>query len=72
MAVQPVVHYGLHEMARTSPSHAMYEVAAISYLMGSGYDYHTAHRIVESWEYGEAFPPFQGPVIQQYVGHHTF
>jgi hypothetical protein len=71
-AVGPVVHHGLREAGRTSVNHAMYEVAAISYLMGRGYDYHTAHRIVESWETGEAFPPYQGPVIHYYQTHHTF
>jgi hypothetical protein len=69
-AVQPVVQHGLMEAGRTSVNHAMYEVAAISYLMGRGYDYHTAHRIVESWETGEAFPPYQGPVIPYYQTHH--
>jgi hypothetical protein len=71
-AVQPVVQHGLMEAGRTSVNHAMYEVAAISYLMGRGYDYHTAHRIVESWETGEAFPPYQGPVIPYYQTHHIF
>jgi hypothetical protein len=64
--VRPVVMYGLHELPKTSPEHAMYEVAAITYLMGRGYDYYTAHRIVESWETGEAFPPFQGYPSQSY------
>jgi hypothetical protein len=59
-SVAPVVQYGLYEMTYTSPRHAMFEVAAITYLMGRGYDFHTAHRIVESWEVDEAFPPFQG------------
>ncbi|WNQ09427.1 hypothetical protein MJA45_17540 [Paenibacillus aurantius] len=61
-AVRPVVGYGLHELPLTSPAHAMYEVAAISYLMGMGYSYADAHRVVESWEVGEAFPPYQGTV----------
>jgi hypothetical protein len=38
----------------------MFEVVAITYLMGRGNDYHTAHRIVETWEVGKSFPPFQG------------
>jgi hypothetical protein len=70
-AVQPVVHYGLREAERTSIDHAMFEVAAITYLMGRGYDYYTAHRLVESWETGEAFPPYQGPIIHHYQMHHT-
>jgi predicted Zn-dependent protease len=71
-AVQPVVHHGLREASRTSVDHAMFEVAAISYLMGAGYDYYTAHRLVESWEIGEAFPPYQGQAIPYYQMHHTF
>lgn len=57
--LMPVVHYGLYEQPKTSFHHALYEVAAISYLMGRGCDFYTAHRIVESWEVGEAFPPYQ-------------
>jgi hypothetical protein len=71
-AVQPIVQHGLMEAARTSVNHAMYEVAAISFLMGRGYDHYTARRMVESWETGEAFPPYQGPVIPYYQTHHTF
>jgi hypothetical protein len=37
--IEPVVKHGLKE------------VAAISYLIGKGYDYNTAHQIVESWEH---------------------
>ena len=33
----------------------MFEVSAMSYLMGRGYDWMTAKRIVESWEVNEAF-----------------
>jgi hypothetical protein len=57
--VSPVVRYGLYEMKHTSVSHSMFEIAAISYLMGRGYDMHTARRIVESWEVNETFPPYQ-------------
>lgn len=57
--VAPVVQYGLHEMTFTSVPHAMFEVAAISFLMGRGYDFHTARCIVESWEVDESFPPYQ-------------
>lgn len=58
-AISPIVHYGLVEMQHTSVSHAMFEVAAISFLMGRGYDPVTARRIVESWEVMESFPPYQ-------------
>lgn len=54
--VRPVVRYGLREAQFTGVRHAMTEVALITYLMGMGYDYHTAHRLVESWEVNEMFP----------------
>ena len=53
--VAPLVQYGLWEAQFTSYHHAMTEIAAISYLIGRGYDPHTAHRIVESWEVNEVF-----------------
>lgn len=53
--VEPFVQYGLHEAQYTSVEHAMREVAAITYLIGRGYDPKTAHRIVESWEVDERF-----------------
>lgn len=53
--VDPYVHYGLQEAAKTSYYHAMREVAAISYLLGKGYDPHTAYHLVESWEKNEKF-----------------
>lgn len=58
-AIGPIVIYGLQEAGFTSLQHAMYQVAAISFLLGQGYDIQTAHMIVESWEIGEAFPPHQ-------------
>ncbi|MFB6362914.1 hypothetical protein ACFCP7_02490 [Paenibacillus elgii] len=59
-SVAPVVQYGLKEMTYTSVEHAMYEVAAIAYLMGRGCDWPAAHSLVESWEVDETLPPFQG------------
>lgn len=56
MMVRPLVEYGLKEAEFTSVRHAMIEVALIAYLMGMGYDMHSAHRIVESWEIDERFP----------------
>jgi hypothetical protein len=53
--VNPWVQYGINEAQHTSVSHAMLEIAAISYLMGKGYDPRTAHQIVESWEFNETF-----------------
>ncbi|WP_274366102.1 hypothetical protein [Paenibacillus thermotolerans] len=58
-AVQPVVQYGLYEMKYTSVAHSMFETSAVSFLMGRGYDFPTARRIVESWEKNESFPPYQ-------------
>lgn len=57
--VMPAVQHSLYEAPKTSVHHAIYEAAAISYLMGCGYDFCTARQIVESWEIGEAFPPYQ-------------
>lgn len=57
--IMPAVNHSLYEAPKTSVHHAIYEAAAISYLMGRGYDFHTARRIVESWEMGEAFLPYQ-------------
>lgn len=54
-AVKPFVEYGLKEAAYTSHSHALTEVAAIAYLLGKGYDPHTAYKMVESWEKNEMF-----------------
>ncbi|MDQ0213995.1 hypothetical protein J2S13_000390 [Oikeobacillus pervagus] len=54
-AVYPFVNYGLQEATYTSFSHALTEVAAISFLLGKGYDPHTAHKMVESWEKNEMF-----------------
>ncbi|MEB1810218.1 MAG: hypothetical protein LPK26_23450 [Bacillaceae bacterium] len=54
-AVEPIVQYGLKEAQYTSIQHAMREVAAITYLMGRGYDLQTARQMVESWEVNEVF-----------------
>jgi hypothetical protein len=53
MRVSPAVDRGVKESERTGVKHAMTEVALISYLMGMGYDYSTAHRLVESWKFDE-------------------
>jgi hypothetical protein len=58
-SVNPIVKYGLKEAQFTSYHHAMQEVAAITYLMGKGYDPVTARQIVESWEINETFYPYQ-------------
>lgn len=56
MRVRPLVRYGLREAQYTGVRHAMTEVALIAYLMGMGYDYNVAYRLVESWEIDERFP----------------
>ncbi|RYM02818.1 hypothetical protein EWH99_10820 [Sporolactobacillus sp. THM7-7] len=53
--VDPIVRYGLKEAKFTSYPHALQQVAAITYLMGKGYNPWTARQIVESWEVDEAF-----------------
>lgn len=56
MQLRPLIRYGLKEAQYTSIKHSMTEVALIAYLVGMGYDYGVAHRIVESWEIDEVFP----------------
>lgn len=53
--VEPIAQYGLKEAQHTSYIHALREVAAISFLMGMGYDSVTARQMVESWEMNETF-----------------
>ncbi|WP_409340381.1 hypothetical protein [Paenibacillus sp. MBLB4367] len=48
-AIDPFVKHGMKEAHATSYPHALREAAAISYLMGKGFGYATAHQIVESW-----------------------
>ena len=57
-AVEPIVQHGYNEGKYTSQLHALREVAAISFLVGAGYDLQTAHRVVESWEINESFYPY--------------
>lgn len=49
--VEPWVQNGLKEAHRISVEHALREAAAVSYLIGKGYDPAVAHQIVESWWY---------------------
>lgn len=53
--VEPIVQHGIREAQYTSVPHAMRETAAITYLIGRGYDPQTAHQMVESWEVNEQF-----------------
>ena len=53
--IDPIVKYGLKEAQYTSNQHALREIAAISYLMGMGYESRVARQIVESWEINEVF-----------------
>ncbi|WP_191561470.1 hypothetical protein [Metabacillus idriensis] len=54
-AVLPFVQHGLKEAHFTSYEHALMEVAAMSYLLGKGYDYNAAYQLVEAWEVNESF-----------------
>jgi hypothetical protein len=58
--LNPVIYYGLGEAEVTSVQHALTEVALISYLMGMGYDFHSARALVEQWEINEVFPKSKG------------
>jgi hypothetical protein len=53
--IAPFVQYGLKEAKNTSFAHALQEVAAMTYLIGRGFDPQTAYAIVESWELNETF-----------------
>jgi ABC-type Fe3+ transport system permease subunit len=53
--VAPFVQYGLKEAQATSFAHALQEVAAMTYLIGRGFDPQTAYATVESWELNETF-----------------
>lgn len=56
MQVMPAVRHSLREARPVSVKHAVTEAALIAYLIGKGYDYYQAVRIVESWERHEGFP----------------
>lgn len=47
--VEPWVQNGLREAQTISVEHALREAAAVSFLIGRGYNPTTAHQIVESW-----------------------
>ncbi|WP_338125065.1 hypothetical protein [Paenibacillus dendritiformis] len=47
--VEPWVINGLKEAQTISVEHALREAAAVSYLIGRGYNPAVAHQIVESW-----------------------
>lgn len=48
-AISPAVSHGLREAQHLGYEHALREAVAIGYLMGRGYDYHSAWQHVESW-----------------------
>lgn len=54
--IAPVLQHTLKEINVVSPEHALTEGVYIAYLMGRGYDYPAALRIVESWESNEYLP----------------
>ncbi|WP_042347400.1 hypothetical protein [Bacillus massiliigorillae] len=47
--IHPAITHGLNEAQHLGFQHALTEAVAIGYLMGRGYDYHTAWKTVESW-----------------------
>jgi hypothetical protein len=55
LQVRPLVDYGLAELSKTNPRHAITETAIIAYLMGMGFEFRTARAIAESWEENETF-----------------
>jgi hypothetical protein len=67
--VEPFVQYGLNEAKFTSYLHAMREIAAMSYLLGKGYDPKMVYQTVESWEVNETFYPGGDRLIESgFVG----
>ncbi|WP_249435801.1 hypothetical protein [Paenibacillus sp. Marseille-Q4541] len=59
--ISPAVRHGLREAHYLGFQHALTEAVAIGYLMGSGYNYETAWRTVESW-----WRPAGTPLPQMY------
>jgi hypothetical protein len=47
--IGPAVSHGLREAQHLGYQHALTEAVAIGYLMGRGYDYNKALKMVESW-----------------------
>lgn len=56
MHVMPVIRHSLREIKPVGVKHAITEASLIAYLIGKGYDFYQAVRIVESWERNESFP----------------
>jgi hypothetical protein len=50
IAIEPAFKHGLNEISFAPLPHVLRETAAISYLLGMGYDFNTAYQTVESWE----------------------
>jgi hypothetical protein len=48
-AIDPAFKHGLKELSITPLPHVLKEATATGYLLGRGYDFKTAHQIVESW-----------------------
>ncbi|SEN23264.1 hypothetical protein [Lihuaxuella thermophila] len=63
-AISPAVYHGIIEFgAGQSLRHVLYQIGAISFLMGRGMPYQQALSIVESWEQDERFPYFEDTPI---------
>jgi len=56
MLIMPAIRHSLREARPVSVKHAVTEAALTAYLIGRGYDFGQALRIVEHWERYESFP----------------
>ncbi|AHF10911.1 MULTISPECIES: hypothetical protein [Dehalobacter] len=56
MQVELAVRHGMREVGTVNVRHGVMETALVAYLLGKGFDYYQAVRIVESWERNETFP----------------
>lgn len=56
MNIMPVVRHSQREVRPVGIKHALTEAALMAYLVGQGYDFYQAVRIVEFWERNESFP----------------
>lgn len=54
--IMPAVSHSLREAGFVNIKHAVTESGLIAYLIGRGYAYNQAIRIVEYWECNESFP----------------
>lgn len=53
MVVRQVVKRGLNDLDRKEERLRLSETAMIAYLMGAGFDFRYAEKLIESWDVGE-------------------